>query len=61
MKIRDKTRLVIYADDQAIADRVVYCSSHDSRRKGLLGQSCIEPDEGILMEMPGFAKGNRES
>ena len=53
MEIQDKSRLAIYAGDQEIADRVIYCNSHESRRKGLLGRSRVDPDEGILMEMPG--------
>jgi uncharacterized membrane protein (UPF0127 family) len=57
MGIADQSRLKIYSGDHLIADHVIYCSSHESRRKGLLGRSRIDPNEGILMEMPGLRKG----
>jgi uncharacterized membrane protein (UPF0127 family) len=57
MGIPDKSRLVIRAGDQRIADQVIYCNSRDSRRKGLLGRRILASDEGILMKIPGFRKG----
>ena len=57
MDIQDKSRLVIRAGNQKIADNVIYCISRDSRRKGLLDRYILTPDEGILIEMTGFRKG----
>jgi len=45
MGIPDKSRLVIRAGDQRIADQVIYCNSRDSRRKGLLGRRILASDE----------------
>jgi uncharacterized membrane protein (UPF0127 family) len=57
MDIPDKSRLVIRAGSREIADQVIYCNSGDSRRKGLLGRRILAPNEGILMNMPGFREG----
>jgi len=57
MRIQDKSRIVIYSGDQTIADIVAYCSSHGSRRDGLLGRSRLSENEGILMEMPSSRQG----
>ena len=57
MQILDKSRLVIYTGDKEIADCIIYCRSRVSRRKGLLGRTCLAADEGILMELPDSRKG----
>ncbi len=57
MGIGDQSRLVIFSDNQVIADHVIYCISRRSRRKGLLGRSQLAVNEGILMEMPDHRKG----
>jgi uncharacterized membrane protein (UPF0127 family) len=57
MEILDKSRIVIFSGDQTVADNVTYCSSHGSRRDGLLGRALLAENEGILMEIPKSRQG----
>lgn len=50
--IVDKERIVIYDGDDFLARDVIFCSSSDSRRGGLLGKKVLRLEEGVLLKMP---------
>lgn len=50
--IGDKERIVIYDGDNSLAREVIFCSSSDSRRDGLLGRKAIGMGDGVLLKIP---------
>lgn len=59
VELEDGAHLVLKVDGRVIANRVIYCSSSDSRREGLIGLDELRQGEGILMAMPGSRRGKK--
>ncbi len=53
----DRKRIIVYAGDGVLARDVIFCSSSDSRRDGLLGRKVLGPEEGVLLKMPAGRSG----
>ncbi|MDF1500763.1 MAG: DUF192 domain-containing protein [Anaerolineales bacterium] len=53
----DRQKIIVYADDGVLARDVIFCSSSDSRRGGLLGRKALGREEGVLLKMPGGRSG----
>jgi len=53
----DRERIVVYAGDDVLARVVIFCSSSDSRRDGLLGRRALGKEEGVLLKMTASRSG----